>query len=165
MNPEHAVAIRDFLAANLEMETKATKKVIAAVPDGHGDYTPDLKSMKALDLAWHIAASEVMILDMASSAGDAPMPERAAGTETAAGIVAWYETNQAAALARVRALSGEKLATVISVWGGAMTAPVVNFINIALVHGVHHRGQLSAYLRPMGAKVPSIYGPSGDEGM
>jgi uncharacterized damage-inducible protein DinB len=37
------------------------------------------------------------------------------------------------------------------------------YLNLSLKHSVHHRGQLSAYLRPMGAKVPSIYGPSADE--
>ncbi|MGA3241300.1 MAG: DinB family protein [Bryobacteraceae bacterium] len=37
------------------------------------------------------------------------------------------------------------------------------YLNIGLKHTVHHRGQLSSYLRPMGAKVPSIYGPSADE--
>jgi uncharacterized damage-inducible protein DinB len=39
----------------------------------------------------------------------------------------------------------------------------VLYLNLHLKHSIHHRGQLSAYLRPMGSKVPSIYGPSGDE--
>ena len=66
-------------------------------------------------------------------------------------------------LAKVRALSGDHLAKVVTVWGGAYTLPCVTFVNFAIKHSVHHRGQLSAYLRPMGAKVPSIYGPSGDD--
>jgi uncharacterized damage-inducible protein DinB len=41
--------------------------------------------------------------------------------------------------------------------------PGVDYLSLSLRHSVHHRGQLSAYLRPMGAKVPGIYGPSGDE--
>ena len=44
-----------------------------------------------------------------------------------------------------------------------MKMPAVNYLLFALVHMVHHRGQLSAYLRPMGGKVPSIYGGSYDE--
>jgi uncharacterized damage-inducible protein DinB len=43
-----------------------------------------------------------------------------------------------------------------------VTMPAVNFLRLASAHSIHHRGQLSSYLRPMGAKVPSIYGPSGD---
>lgn len=165
MNPEHAKAIGEFLLGNIAMEAATTKKVLAAVPDGHGEYTPDDKSMKALDLVWHIASAEVMLLNIAVTGTDPAPPERVAGTETVAGIVAWYESNLAETLAKVKALSGEQLARVISVWGGAFTMPAVNFISLALNHGIHHRGQLSAYLRPMGAKVPGIYGPSADEPM
>jgi len=43
------------------------------------------------------------------------------------------------------------------------TQPAVTYLSLDMSHGIHHRGQLSAYLRPMGAKVPSIYGPSADE--
>ena len=46
-----------------------------------------------------------------------------------------------------------------------ITAPRVTFLSLNLRHLVHHRGQLSAYLRPMGGKVPSIYGGSADEPM
>ncbi|MBY0507539.1 MAG: DinB family protein [Bryobacteraceae bacterium] len=165
MVPEHAKAISEFLSSTLEMEAKTTARVISAVPAIGVDYAPDAKSMKALDLAWHIASAEVMLLDMAIAGGDAPVAERAPGTDTAEGVVAWYQQHQPAAMAKVRALTGEHLAKVISVWGGAFTLPTVSFVAFALNHSVHHRGQLSAYLRPMGAKVPSIYGPSGDEGM
>ena len=43
-----------------------------------------------------------------------------------------------------------------------MQLPAVSYLTLMVKHGAHHRGQLSAYLRPMGAKVPGIYGPSGD---
>jgi uncharacterized damage-inducible protein DinB len=165
MNPEHAKAVSEFLANTLEMESKTTKKVIAAVPNDKGDYSPDPKSMKAMDLAWHIVSAEVMLLDMAIGAGDAAGPERPAGTETTEGIIAWYDQRLPETLAKVRALSGDHLAKVITVWGGYITIPTVGFVGFAVNHSNHHRGQLSAYLRPMGAKVPSIYGPSGDEGM
>ena len=66
-----------------------------------------------------------------------------------------------AALDRVRALSGEKLANVIDLLG-MIQAPGINFLALAIKHSVHHRGQLSTYLRPMGGKVPGIYGPSAD---
>ena len=66
-----------------------------------------------------------------------------------------------AALARVRAISGEQLCNPID-FLGAMKAPGIMYLSMALKHSVHHRGQLSAYLRAMGGSVPGIYGPSAD---
>jgi uncharacterized damage-inducible protein DinB len=40
---------------------------------------------------------------------------------------------------------------------------VIAFLWLMLMDSIHHRGQLSVYIRPAGGKVPSIYGPSGDE--
>jgi uncharacterized damage-inducible protein DinB len=48
---------------------------------------------------------------------------------------------------------------------GMMKQPTVAYLGIANNHGIHHRGQLAAYLRAMGSKVPSIYGGSADEPM
>jgi uncharacterized damage-inducible protein DinB len=48
---------------------------------------------------------------------------------------------------------------------GVMQMPAIKYMNFLIKHSVHHRGQLSAYLRPMGGKVPSIYGGSADEPM
>jgi uncharacterized damage-inducible protein DinB len=76
-------------------------------------------------------------------------------------VLAWYEKNTLPALERAKGLSGEQLAKVVDFFG-QIQLPAVSFLSLMVRHGVHHRGQLSAYLRPMGAKVPSIYGPSGD---
>ncbi len=59
-------------------------------------------------------------------------------------------------------LSGEQLSTPVD-FLGLRTDPAVAYLNIAMRHSVHHRGQLSTYLRPMGAKVPAIYMESADE--
>ena len=157
MTPHDAKAIADFLIGNVMMESAATKRVFAAVPTDKHDYSPDDKSMKALDLVKHTAGAEIMILEMASIGGEAV---NALGSS--AEVVEWFDKELTAVIGRLQAKSPEDLAAVISVWGGAFTMPAVNFIGFAMGHSVHHRGQLSAYLRPMGAKVPSIYGPSGD---
>jgi uncharacterized damage-inducible protein DinB len=78
-----------------------------------------------------------------------------------ADAVARYKERVPAALNRVRALPGDKLAKVIDLLG-MIQAPGINFVAMAAKHSVHHRGQLSTYLRPMGGKVPGIYGPSAD---
>ncbi|MBI2680442.1 MAG: hypothetical protein HYX25_05475 [Candidatus Solibacter usitatus] len=62
----------------------------------------------------------------------------------------------------LEALSGEELAMPVD-FIGLRNDPAVCYLNIANRHSVHHRGQLSAYLRPMGANVPAIYVESADE--
>jgi uncharacterized damage-inducible protein DinB len=62
----------------------------------------------------------------------------------------------------LKKLSKENLATRVD-FIGLRNDPAVAYLNIAIRHSVHHRGQLSAYLRPMGARVPAIYVESADE--
>ncbi len=162
MTPQEAKVIGTYLAGVLKMEMAATKRVISAIPDDQLDYSPDAKSMKALALAKHIVEGEVMLMDIALLGGDAPMPTGASALTTPAEVVEWYDKEVSATIAKVEAMSGDDLAKVVTVWGGAFTMPAVNYVGFATAHSVHHRGQLSSYLRPMGAKVPSIYGPSGD---
>jgi uncharacterized damage-inducible protein DinB len=78
-----------------------------------------------------------------------------------ADAVARYRSSVPPALDRVRAMSGDQLASTLNLLD-MITTSGVNFLAMALKHSVHHRGQLSAYLRPMGGAVPGIYGPTAD---
>jgi len=163
MTPEFAAGLRDFLLAALDSEVPATTKVILAMPEGAGEYAPDPKCMPALKLAYHIVASEIWFFDSVVNGafGDFPSgPEPA----TPAAVVAWWNEARPAARAKVAEMSGEKLAA-IGDFFGMFQFPMATYLNFANVHCIHHRGQLSAYLRPMGGKVPSIYGGSADEPM
>jgi uncharacterized damage-inducible protein DinB len=64
-------------------------------------------------------------------------------------------------LPRLRQMSPEQLTRVLD-FRGMFQMPAVNFFQTTLMHSIHHRGQLTVYLRPMGAKVPAIYGESYD---
>jgi uncharacterized damage-inducible protein DinB len=64
---------------------------------------------------------------------------------------------------QLQAMSDERLAQIID--AGIFRHPAVIYLTFIIHHGIHHRGWLCAYLRPMGAKVPAIYGPSHDEAM
>jgi len=64
---------------------------------------------------------------------------------------------------RLEKTTGDELLRIVDFYG-IRRFPAVTLIQIILNHTIHHRGQLSTYLRPMGAKVPSIYGPSYDAG-
>ncbi len=61
--PEFALAYRDIMLMGLTNELKATKKVLAAIPDAKRDYKPDPNSRTAGDLAWHLASADVQMLD------------------------------------------------------------------------------------------------------
>ncbi|MBI5085344.1 MAG: DinB family protein [Acidobacteria bacterium] len=150
-----------YILASYEYERGTTKKVIAAIPEGQGGYTPDGKSMPALKLAFHIASSELFFLNGVLS-GEFKMPEKIEEPPSSAeAVLSWYDANLPEAIDKVRAMPGEALAREVDFFG-MMKRPAVDFLNLMLHHSIHHRGQLSAYLRPMGAKVPGIYGPSGD---
>ena len=93
---------------------------------------------------------------------------RAAGRSDAVGmkpsqIAALYQEKMPALLAQLKTMTGEQLAKQIQFF--TFNLPAAAYLNFAQVHTIHHRGQLSVYLRPMGAKVPAIYGGSADEPM
>jgi uncharacterized damage-inducible protein DinB len=165
MEPNEALVVLNMAMADADFEAPTTRKVMAAVPAGKEDYAPDPKSMNALKLAWHIASADVWfmnsIADGKFASGESGVP---AEIKSAAEAAAWYDANRPPAVARVTAMSGEDLAKPLD-FMGVFTAPAVTFLTLNLRHLIHHRGQLSAYLRPMGAKVPGIYGPSADEPM
>ena len=73
----------------------------------------------------------------------------------------WYKKEMPKLVEHVLAMDPAKLAQVVDFFG--MKMPNAQFLVWQAVHNAHHRGQLSTYLRPMGAKVPSIYGGSFDQ--
>jgi uncharacterized damage-inducible protein DinB len=162
MRPAQAKFLLGFLLPQLKSEQSITKKILSSVPPGKGDYKPNAKCMSALKLAWHLAVVEIWFLDavLHRHFGEtAPMP---AGVKTCRDVAQWYEENFAQRMPPLEALSAEDLTTPVD-FNGLRNDPAVAYLNIAIRHSVHHRGQLSAYLRPMGAKVPAIYVESADE--
>ena len=145
----------------LKNETKLTKNVIAAVPADKSDHRPDPYSKTALELVRHIAAADIRFLDTVITgqfSTAAVLPEN---LKTPAEIAAWYEQTYAAKLEALSKLSSEQLMKVVD-FRGMFQRPAVMFLMMGLHHTIHHRGQLSSYLRCMGSKVPSIYGESYD---
>ena len=159
---DEAKLIAGCTLADYESERPTTRKVLEAVPAGAEQYSPDARSMNALKLAWHIASAEKFFLDgIVAGAFHAGEPEVPEAIKSAADVVAWYDSNLPDSIACVKSLPGEALTREIDFFG-MFKATGLNYLSLMVRHSVHHRGQLSAYLRPMGAKVPGIYGPSGD---
>ncbi len=163
MSPQEAKTVVDFLIADFENEIQVTLRVIEAVPDDHLGYQPDSKSKTGLGLVRHITLEDEWLFNCITNGEFTPPPDDsdACGIMTPADAVARYKEKIPAALDRVRAMSGEQLVGVIDMFG-MMQMPAVNFVSLGIKHSVHHRGQLSAYLRSMSGKVPGIYGPSAD---
>lgn len=163
MSPEQARLIADFLIGDLEHEVSTTARVIAAVPTDRLDYAPDPKSMNALALVRHLVEADAWfvnsIADGAFAQGE-PKPEDSR-VSSPAHAEEKYKADMAAAIARLRAMSNDQLAAELDFFG-MMKKPAAAMLPLVIKHSVHHRGQLSTYIRPMGGKVPGIYGPSGD---
>ncbi len=161
MTPEQGKLLCKVFVDTMQSETETTQKVIRAIPEAQKTYKPDPKAKNAHELAWHIAAAEIWFLD-GILAGKFTFEGEPAAPATIAEIVQWYETNHRDRVAKLNELTGEKLSAPIQLFPG-MELPAVAYLNFLNLHSAHHRGQLSAYLRPMGSKVPSIYGGSADE--
>lgn len=161
MTPEFARGYCAMMLDGIQREAEITKKVIAAIPDDRSDYRPDPNARTAKELAWHIANTDVQFLDgIADMKFTMESPETK--PQTSAEVVAWYDENMKRALARVAAMSAEQLMTPVS-FVGIFNYPAVVYLSFLNNHSIHHRGELATYLRPMGSKVPSIYGGSYDE--
>ena len=161
MTPEAVIGMRDMMVQDLSEEMKTTRRVLDAVPQEGSDYKPDEKAKTGAELAWHLASTEVQmteeIADMKFTM-EPRYPQPASVTE----IGEWYTNAMTAALDRVRAMTAEQLLTPVDFFG-AFNFPAYVYLTFVSKHSIHHRGQLSAYLRPMGSKIPSIYGGSADE--
>jgi uncharacterized damage-inducible protein DinB len=155
---------REFCIARRKAEVPTFVRVLKAVPQDRSDYRPDPKSRTAAELAWYIAAEEAALVSLLDTGTiewkDQPPPA------TVAESVAAYERAAAAVdekLARLDEAGWEGKARFVvagsPVWESTISEMMWGF----LFDTVHHRGQLSTYLRPMGGKVPSIYGPTADD--
>ena len=148
----------------LQAEHRMTTAVIAALPPERAEYRPHADSRSAFDLAWHIVSAEIKYLD-AIAAGVFPheLATVPSGVQQTSDILAWYTERFEPAMKRLEPTTGDELLRTIDFYG-LRTFPAIGLLQLILNHTIHHRGQLSTYLRPMGARVPLIYGPSYDAG-
>ncbi|HEY3128598.1 MAG TPA: DinB family protein [Acidobacteriota bacterium] len=157
---------KELLLSFWERETAVTRKVISRVPQEKSNYRPDAKSRNARDIAWLLVGAEKFLVEGLEN-GKLDWKEKPTPA-TVEEILATWDREHADLVKRLH-----KIAT------GAWERKIPFLVNghevmnetgylhawITLFDHVHHRGQLSTYLRPMGSTVPSIYGPSADEQM
>ena len=163
MNAEQARAVLDVLTGSIEHESAATRKVLAAVGNGNRDYRPDPKSRTAWEIAVHLATADMWFADSILNgkfewSGEQGTPPEM--TDPAA-VAKWHEKHLAERLAKLRAMTSDQMMRTVDFFG--TKGPAVVWLTMMNNHTIHHRGQLAAYLRACGSKVPAIYGPSADE--
>jgi uncharacterized damage-inducible protein DinB len=165
VDANHAKTAAETLAGLWESEFPATCQVLAAVKDDTRNYKPDVKSRTAWEIATHLATADIWFIDSILSGRFEFNPEAAKNAAsqftTVNDVVDFYKKTFPEKLTQLRALSAEKLTAPLSFFG-VMEMPTLKYIGFANNHSVHHRGQLAAYLRALGSKVPNIYGPSAD---
>ena len=141
-------------------EAKTTSKVISRIPDSN-NYKPDPKSRTALEIAWQIVGEEKMLMESFESGKMDWKP--GALPKTVKEVQAAYDKGSAAFIELLNKMPANKWAGDIEFFGNKR--PASDMAWSFLFDIVHHRGQITTYLRPMGSTVPKIYGPSADEPM
>ncbi len=162
MKPDQAKTVAEVIGQGLQGEWMHTYKAINALPDAKKDFKPEPNSRSAFDLAHHMAICDVGFLH-AVAANDFGVFPAKCDAKTIPELADWYKHEMPKALERVLALDGNHLSTVVEAFG--MKLPAVNYLMFCNNHMIHHRGQLTTYIRPMGGKVPAMYGGSFDEKM
>lgn len=153
-----------FCLARRKAEAPSTVKVIKAVLNDKLDWKPEPKSRTAGELAWMLAEEEESLVSLLDT-GEMAWKESTTPSNIDE-VVAHFSRNCEAVNQRLEKMDE-------AAWGkpGKMTFEgkpvwedtIGNMVWGMLFDGIHHRGQLSTYLRPIGSKVPAIYGPSADD--
>jgi uncharacterized damage-inducible protein DinB len=163
------MTIAESLLAEFVAEASTTRKFLQRIPDDQLSWRPHEKSMTAGQLALHIAIVPSQVLQLALP-DEATAPDFSRGNPqpaSTAEILAALDQSIGQVKAVLPTLTDQQMQ---SIWRmkqgdrGLLAMPRAAFLrSVMLNHWYHHRGQLGVYLRLLGAKVPSSYGPSGDE--
>lgn len=154
----------EFFAACLEKEIPVFDRVLRAAPADKLDYKPHEKNTAAGDLIFQMEQEMTSLIDIFTT-GNVSMGTRKR-PDSRDEMASTFEQSAKAVVAAARATDEERWKGKAQfLWDGNVVweTTVAEMAWGFLFDLIHHRGQLSVYLRPMGGKVPSIYGPSADD--
>lgn len=163
--------LNEFLLPEFLYETANTRKLLASLPEEHFDYKSSEKAMSLAQLANHIAEIPTWVpvtflqpeLDFGKIKYEAP------NHRTVNELLAYYDKNMAEATQLMNEVSNETLQENWTMRKGEtiyFTMPKLSvYRTFVMNHTIHHRGQLTAYLRALDAKFPGMYGPTADDAM
>ncbi len=161
----------DLYLSELEREVARSRRALENVPEGQADWKPHEKSMAFGYLANMVATIPMWMamivrqdqLDIAPKDGPRMQPER---MNTAAEYVAALDKAAGEARAALGSTNEAHLQTNWQLLAGGnvvLDTSRHEMLRDTINHWAHHRGQMTVYLRLMGAKVPALYGPSADD--
>lgn len=153
---------KDDLISLFTPEIAITTKVLKAIPEGQLDFSPHDRSSSVKTQISTLAVG--MVMNMSFLRGEEPSEsmDQVQKFDTVEVGIAEFEKKAKEFMNALAAAPAEDLEKPLSMWGMDRTRG--EFLMMLLMDMIHHRGQLSVYVRLAGGKVPSIYGPSADEG-
>jgi uncharacterized damage-inducible protein DinB len=155
----------EFYKTRFEIENNLTRNILKAIPPDKLDYRPHERSPSTGQIAWTIVRGLYVRVDTASQYASDVIRDPHPGL---AEMLDRFEDTSRRHTAQLESFPAEKWARVGQLRVGDRIAPeglAGDIVWLFHFDEIHHRGQLSTYLRPMGAKVPSIYGASGDSAL
>jgi uncharacterized damage-inducible protein DinB len=158
------MTVREFLENRHKAEYSTFLTVLKALPPERFDYRPHERSPSAAEIVWTLTREAKACCELIDSGQVNWAPQPAPADPQA--ILSAFQTQYAALDERIDRLNEStwQNKTKFFIDGQLFReAPLGEFLWYLFFDAIHHRGQLSTYIRPMGGHVPSIYGPSGDD--
>ena len=152
----------NFYKARFEIENSLTRSVLKAIPPDQLEYRPHERSPSTGQIAWTIVRGLFIRVDMASQGASDVLLEPHPALQKILDRFEDASSRHGAQLESWSEAAWDRIGQLRSGGRVALERPASDIAWLFLFDEIHHRGQLSTYLRPMGAKVPSIYGASGD---
>ena len=164
------MAIKDALIAELTHEGNSTKKLLSRVPMEKADWKPHAKSMSLGDLAKHVADIPHWVHSiLKKDEFDFQKDYKGFSVSNFEELMKLYQDKLDDAIAQLEQTSDEVLMQSWTMRSGehiiGKMPRVVAIRSVAMNHLIHHRGQLTVYLRLLNVPIPGMYGPSADEPM
>ena len=158
------MTLREFLQSRRKAEYPAFTKVLKALPMGRFDYRPHERSQSAAEVVWTLALETKACCDLVDTGRMNWKPDPPPADPEA--ILSALKTQYTALDERISRLSESAWQSTAQLLVNDKLfreGPLGDFLWYIFFDAIHHRGQLSTYIRPMGGQVPSIYGRSGDD--
>lgn len=157
---------RELFVKHWTTEAPKFGKVLRALPGDKLSYRPHERSPSAGELAWQLAEEQRVLNTMLESGEIHWSMERTPHPATMEGIIDAFDEHTEALRRRIESIDDAKWDSNVTflIDGKAAGKSTVEQYLWGFLHDmIHHRGQLTVYIRPMGGKVPGVYGPSADE--
>jgi uncharacterized damage-inducible protein DinB len=158
------MTVREFLQSRRKAEYPVFVKVLNALPKERFDYSPHERSPSAAQIVWTLALETKACCDLVDTGRvnwkPDPLP---ADPETILSAFRKHSADLDDRIERLDDHAWQRMTRLLINDELLREAPLGEFLWYIFFDAIHHRGQLSTYIRPMGGQVPSIYGPSGDD--